>query len=172
MFLTLASLLFGKSTSNPSYTISYGSSKAKYKLINYFDLGCTHCAEFYRHVFPLIKKNFCEKGKVLFIYKPYPIHQETLIFMSCCLVLNPAQKQALFETLMEINTPVTTDIIRACMKVLKMPCSAPTSDVLQDALYLTSQHNFESLPVMFLDGKRLNDNDQDRIVPFLEETCR
>ena len=91
--------------------------------------------------------------------------------MSCCTVLNEAQKQALFETLMEINTPVTTDIIRECMKVLRTPCPVTTSDVIQDALYVTNHYNFESLPVMFLDRKCLNENDQDNIMKFLERTC-
>lgn len=171
MLLIWVSFLFCKPIAKSSYTVFYGSSKAQYKLVNYFDLGCTHCAEFYRHIFPIIKKNFCDKGRLLFVYKPYPIHQETLIYMSCCTVLNLAQRQALFETLMEINSSVTTDIIRKCMKVLKIPCPTPTSRVMQDALSLTQQCNFESLPVMFLDGKRLSDKNQDNIVQFLEKTC-
>lgn len=170
MLSAFASLLFCKPIQKYPYAVFYGSTKAKHKLVNYFDIGCTHCAEFYRHTFPVIKKNFCDKGKLLFIYTPYPIHQETLVYMSCATVLNKAQKQALFETLMEIEISVTTDVIRECMKVLKTPYLPPTSRVLQDALSLTQRHNFDSLPVMFLDKKKLRDEDQDNLVPFLTRT--
>lgn len=151
------------------YAVFYGSSKAECKLESYFDIGCAHCAEFYRHIFPIIKKNFCDKGKLLFVYKPYPIHQETLVYMSCCTVLNHMQKQALFETLMEIENSVTTDIIYECMKVLKTPRPTLTSRVIREALSLTQRRNFKSLPVIFLNGKRLDDESQDNIVSFLEK---
>ena len=167
MLLAFTALLFCKPIQKYPYAVFYGSTKAKHKLVNYFDIGCTHCAEFYRHTFPVIKKNFCDKGKLLFIYTPYPIHKETLIYMSCSTRLNSEQKQALFETLMEIEIPVTTDVIRECMKVLKTPYLDPTSRVLQDALSLTQQKNFDALPVMFFDGKRLRDDEQDNLVPFL-----
>ncbi len=164
--------LFCKSIVKHPYSVSYGSSKAKYKLVNYFDMGCTHCADFYRRIFPIIKKNFCDKGKLLFIYKPYPVHQETLFYMSCCTVLNQAQKQALFETLMELDVPLTVEVIRACMKVLKTPCPDPTTGVIRDALSVTQRCNFESLPVMFLNKNRLSDDEQNNIVPFLDRNLK
>lgn len=155
------------------YVVTYGSPKAKYVLVNYFDIGCSHCVEFYHNVFPTLKKKFCDTGKVLFVFRPYPIHQETLIFMSCCTALNKGQKQALFETLMEMDEPVTTDTISECMSVLKIPSSnllsKPTACVLQDALVLTEKYSFESLPVMFLNEKLLTDNQQDNVLEFLEK---
>lgn len=171
MLFVLVSFLFCETTTKYPYAVFYGSSQARHKLVNYFDIGCTHCMDFYRHIFPIIKKNFCDKGKLLVIYTPYPIHQETLLYMSCCTVLDGAQKKALFETLMEMDTSITTDIIRECMKVLKKSCLEPTSTVINDALSLTDQRSFDSLPVMFFDKKRLSDNTQDHIVQFLEKTC-
>lgn len=169
MLFVLISVIFCRSAIKQSYSVFYGSQKAHYKLVNYFDIGCSHCLDFYRDIFPIIKRNFCDTGKLLFIFKPYPIHEETLRYMSCCTILNRAQKRTLFETLMAMDTPLTENIICKCMKAFKLSCPTPTSRVIQDALHLTQQRNFESLPVMFFTKERLTDAEQDHIVQFLEK---
>lgn len=168
MFFLLFFFLFSKVITKHPYVVLYGSHKAKHVLINYFDIGCEHCLDFYRKIFPTIKKDFCNKGKLLFIYKPYPINQGTLAYMSCCQVLkDSAKNKALFETLMESDKPITLGIISECMEVLETPFPGITSQVLQDSLTLTQKQKFDGLPVMFFDKKRVSDDDQDNILKFL-----
>ena len=170
MLFLLIAFLFCKTPSKQPYVVLYGSLNAKHILISYFDIGCTHCLDFYRKIFPIIKNKFCDTNKLLFVYKPYPIHQETLAYMSCCTALQDREKKkALFETLMELDTPITNDIIAECMKVLKTPYPGITSEVLQDSLTLTQKQNFDSLPVMFFDKRKLRDDDQDDILRFLRK---
>jgi hypothetical protein len=92
--------------------------------------------------------------------------------MSFCSALNEKQKQAFFETLMELDIPITTDIMCACMKALKTSCPSLTSDVLHDALSLKKWCDFENLPAMFFNRKRLNDDEQDHIIQFLKENVK
>ena len=166
-FLTFT-LLLGHITKS-KYAISYGNHKAKHFIVNYFDLGCAHCIEFYKKILPKIRKKYCDKGKLLFIYEPYPVHHETLIYMTCCTDLNSAQKQALFETLMELDQTITPKIIEECMSVLKVPYKNPTSTVLEQAMRLTEEKQYENLPVIFFDGKELSDEQQDHLLEFLEK---
>lgn len=150
------------------YTISYGSKDAPHTLVSFFDMGCTHCATFFREKFPIIKKAWIENGQLRMIFKPYPIHQETLFFMSCCEGLTDIQKVILFETIMETEN-ANADHICAAMEILHRPFKLPTSSVLKEALMLTTTHEFTALPMMFFDDWPLSDEDQDNLIHFLQE---
>lgn len=165
-------LVFAIAKKTNEYTVSYGSKKAPHKLVNYFDLGCKHCVDFYRDTFPEIRCLFCDTGKLLFVFKPYPIHQETLIYMECCEMLTCQQRQALFETLMEIDVPVSKKTIEQCMKILKRPFKMPSAHILACALQMTQMLDFTSLPVMFLNNKRLSDEKQDNLIETLQHHCQ
>ena len=151
------------------YAITYGSPTAPHQLVSFFDMGCDHCADFYRDHFLTIQKKWIDTGKLCLTFKPYPVHGETLVFMACCEVLTAIERQLLFETLMEVKV-FSAEVIQKCMRVLKKPFQMPTAAVLKEALVITKIHKFEALPVMFFDGEPLNDTQQDTIMNFLEET--
>ena len=150
------------------YTISYGTKEAPHTLISFFDIGCTHCATFFREKFPIIKRTWVDNQQLRVVFKPYPIHQETVLFMSCCEGLTDIQKLILFETLMETESP-TTNTIQTAMEVLKCPFKMPTVSALKEALTLTTTHEFTALPMMFFDDWPLSDEDQDDLIHFLQE---
>ena len=150
------------------YSITYGDKTAPHELVSFFDIGCTHCATFFKEKFSIINKTWVENGQLRLVFKPYPIHQETVVFMSCCEELTAFQKLILFETLMETENP-SMEALHTAMKVLKRPFKMPTSSALKEALLLTSKHQFEALPMMFFDGWPLSDDDQDDLVHFLRK---
>lgn len=151
-----------------TYEITYGSSTAPYHCVDFFDIGCEQCVNFYRDHFPTIQKKWIDTGKLRFTFKPYPVQAETLVFMACCETLTTIERQLLFETLMEVKTP-SVAVIEQCMKVLKKPFQTPTVAVLKATLLITKIHKFDALPVLFFDHQRLNDAQQDGIIHFLEE---
>ena len=102
------------------------------------------------------------------VFKPYPIHQETIFFMSCCEGLTDLHKLIFFETMMETETP-SVDSMKTAMSVLRRPFRVPTSAALKEALLLTTIHEFTALPMMFFDGVILSDEDQDDLIRFLQE---
>lgn len=150
------------------YTISYGNKDAPHTLVNFFDIGCSHCATFFKERFPLIKKTWIDNGQLRTVFKPYPIHQETIFFMSCCEGLTDLQKLIFFETMMETEIP-SVDSMKTAMSVLRRPFRVPTSAALKEALLLKTIHEFTALPMMFFDGVILSDEDQDDLIRFLQE---
>ena len=58
--------------------ISEGSVDAKIKIIVYESLTCSHCANFHKNVYPDLKKEFIETGKVFIEYRNFPLNLAAL----------------------------------------------------------------------------------------------
>jgi protein-disulfide isomerase len=52
---------------------SLGSKKAPVTVIEYASLTCPHCANFHRNVFPRVKREYIDTGKIRFIVREFPI---------------------------------------------------------------------------------------------------
>lgn len=52
---------------------SLGKANAPVTVIEYASLTCPHCAHFQRDVFPRVKKEFIDTGKIRFIVREFPI---------------------------------------------------------------------------------------------------
>ncbi len=55
-----------------------GDDSASIKMIEFASLTCGHCAKFHNEVFPLIKKDYIDTGKISFIYRDFPLDKFAL----------------------------------------------------------------------------------------------
>ena len=55
-----------------------GDPKAPVTMIEYASATCPHCAEFHNDIWPGIKKDYVETGKVFFILREFPTDQTAL----------------------------------------------------------------------------------------------
>lgn len=63
-----------------------GNKNAPVTMIEYASLSCPHCASFTRESFGKIKKNYIDSGKVLFVFRNFPLNHpalEAAMFASC-----------------------------------------------------------------------------------------
>jgi protein-disulfide isomerase len=51
-----------------------GNPRAKVVLIEYAAPACPHCARFNATVFPIIKKNYIDTGKIYYVFRVFPIN--------------------------------------------------------------------------------------------------
>lgn len=63
----------------PGYTVAgddhtMGSPKAPVVIIEYAAPTCPHCAHFDEDVFPQIKQNYIDTGKVFYVFRVFPLH--------------------------------------------------------------------------------------------------
>ncbi len=58
--------------------ISEGSKNAKVKIIVYESLTCSHCANFHKKVYPNLKREFIDTGKVFIEYRSFPLNLAAL----------------------------------------------------------------------------------------------
>ncbi len=49
-----------------------GKSKATVAMIEFSDYFCPYCARFHNTTFDLVKQNYIDKGKLLYVYRDYP----------------------------------------------------------------------------------------------------
>lgn len=50
-----------------------GDPKAKVTVIEYASLTCGHCKHFQDEIYPLVKKNYIDTGKIRFVYRDFPL---------------------------------------------------------------------------------------------------
>ena len=55
-----------------------GVESANIEIIEFASLTCGHCAKFHNDVFPKIKEEFIDTGKVSFVYKDFPLDKFAL----------------------------------------------------------------------------------------------
>lgn len=52
-----------------------GNTNAPVTIVEFSDFQCPHCATFAEQIYPQIKKNYIDTGKIKFIFRNFPIYQ-------------------------------------------------------------------------------------------------
>jgi protein-disulfide isomerase len=52
-----------------------GDPKAKVTVIEYASLTCPHCAHYQETVYPVVKKNYIDTGKIRYAFRDFPLDQ-------------------------------------------------------------------------------------------------
>ena len=58
--------------------IVYGNSDAPIHVLEYYSLSCHHCSHFYEHIFPIIKKEYIDTGKVQWMKRSYALDRSSV----------------------------------------------------------------------------------------------
>ena len=83
-FLVLFFLISNKAESRIVDTIEalqekkIGDKEASIKIVEFASLTCGHCAKFHNEVFPKIKKEYIDTGKIVFTYRDFPLDKFAL----------------------------------------------------------------------------------------------
>lgn len=56
-----------------------GNKEAEIVLIEYSSLACPHCAEFHIQTLPKLKKNYIDKGHLIYVHRNFPTNKSSLI---------------------------------------------------------------------------------------------
>lgn len=75
---------------------SLGKADAPVVMIEYASATCPHCAEFHEKVFPLIKAEYIETGKVRFIFREFPLDK---LAMGAFMLARCAPSEKYFPTI-------------------------------------------------------------------------
>lgn len=74
--------------------MSLGKADAPVTVIEYSSLGCPHCAAFAQEVFPHLKADYIDKGKVRYISREFPLDQ---IAAAAAMLVRCAPQDKYFE---------------------------------------------------------------------------
>ena len=72
--------------------MAIGNADATVTVIEYASVTCPHCATFHETVFPAIKENYVDSGKVRYIYREFPTAPQALSMIGSMLARCAADK--------------------------------------------------------------------------------
>lgn len=143
-----------------------GNPDAPVRVEEFASLSCSHCANFYKDVFPQLKEKYIDTGKVFFVYTDFPLNPSALDAAMVARCLPPAHYfnfiKMLFENqaqwafsenyrqTLQSNTALlgmSTDAFNACLnnEDLRKALAA----VVQEA---NTKHKIQSTPSFVLNG--------------------
>ena len=147
---------------------SMGDESAPIKMTEFASLTCGHCAKFHNEVFPKIKKEYIDTGKILFTYKDFPLDKFALKasviarcsgndkFFSFLKVLYNKQKdwtrtQDPFKSLLKIAKlgGLKNDEIKVCVGNKSIE-----DGILKQRLSSSKKFDIKATPTIFFNGKK------------------
>ena len=146
-----------------------GSVGAPVIMIEYASLACSHCAEFTTKVFPKLKKEYVDTGKVLYIYRDFPLDRLSLVaaMLGECYKGNQSFFSYIkavfgsFETL--IATYKDLGLLSNIAKISNISsdefkrCTTDESlmdKVINRKFLAVNKLNVDATPAFFIDGRR------------------
>ena len=149
---------------------SLGNESAPIKMIEFASLTCGHCAKFHNEVFPKIKKDYIDNGKIFFTYQDFPLDKFALKasviarcsgkdkYFSFLKVLYKKQKdwtrsQDPFKSLLKIAKlgGLKNDEIKVCVSNKSIE-----DGILKKRLNSTKKFEIKATPTIYINGKKYN----------------
>ena len=147
-----------------------GEKKAPIKMIEFASLTCGHCAKFHNEVFPLIKQNYIDTGRIHFTYNDFPLDKYALKasviarcsgnekFFNFLKVLYNKQKdwtrtQDPFKSLLKIAKlgGLKNDEIKVCVGNKSIE-----DGLLKQRLNSTKNFDIKATPTIYINGEKYN----------------
>lgn len=151
--------------------MALGSKDAAVTIVEYASMTCPHCAAFNEQVFPKIKSEYIDTGKVRYIFREFPLDIKAAAgsMLSRCIANGDASKyfavtDMLFrqqsdwvvknttETLTRIGKQagLTQQQVEACLKD-----QALLDKIAADQKYASDVLKVDSTPTFFINGEKI-----------------
>ncbi len=69
--------------------MALGSPDAPITVVEYFSFSCSHCARFHREIFPELKRDYIETGKIRFVVRDFPSNLAALTAAALARCIGP-----------------------------------------------------------------------------------
>jgi len=169
--------------------IVIGSAKAPLTITEYASMSCPHCGAFGENVFPMLRTNFIDTGKVRFVFREFPLDPTAAAasMLARCIAQNDAEKYLdAVQTLFRLQDQLVAETKQTLFFVGKMKGMSPeevsgcVKDQAQldrlaaDQQYALKQLNVVSTPTFFLNGVKLQgsmsyEELEERLKPMLRK---
>ena len=169
--------------------IVIGSAKAPLTITEYASMSCPHCGSFGENVFPMLRTNFIDTGKVRFVFREFPLDPKAAAasMLARCIAQNDAEKYLdAVQTLFRLQDQLVAETKQTLFFVGKMKGMSPeevsgcVKDQAQldrlaaDQQYALKQLNVVSTPTFFLNGVKLQgsmsyEELEERLKPMLRK---
>ena len=145
-----------------------GTEEANIEIIEFASLTCGHCAKFHNEVFPKIKKEFIDTGKVSFIYQDFPLDKFAL---KASVIARCSGEKKFFSFLKVLYSKQkdwtrTEDTFRSLLKIAKLGglkneeikvCVGNKSiedGILKQRLNASKKFDINATPTLYINGEK------------------
>ena len=145
-----------------------GTEEANIEIIEFASLTCGHCAKFHNEVFPKIKKEFIDTGKVSFIYQDFPLDKFAL---KASVIARCSGEKKFFSFLKVLYSKQkdwtrTDDPFRSLLKIAKLGglkndeikvCVGNKSiedGILKQRLNASKKFDINATPTLYINGEK------------------
>jgi protein-disulfide isomerase len=169
--------------------ISIGSANAPITLTEYSSMTCPHCAAFGQNVFPMLRSNYIDTGKVRFVFREFPldIKAAAASILARCIGKGDSEKylgavEMLFKLQDRLMTQTKETLIYVGRQhnMSEQDVKTCEEDRVQfdklnaDQQYAVREVKVTSTPTFFLNGIRLQgsmsfEELEERIQPLLKQ---
>lgn len=145
-----------------------GDPKAPITMIEYASMTCGHCARFAIEVFPILKKNFIDTGKVRYVLREFPLDPLAAAGAMLARCAGDDKRQAMVELLFAqqrnwafVNKPV--DALRDLVKQTGMGEKAFDACLSDQAMFdkinaarsfASEKFGIDATPTFFINGDK------------------
>lgn len=151
-----------------SNDIVIGKKNATITIIEYSSLTCPHCAEFHNYAFNLLKKNYIDKGMVLYVHRNFINNSPDLIASMLAHCSNQYTKfiQVLFEN--QESWAFREDYENSLHNIAKLSGMESSkikncinnknlsNIIYQNTIDASKILNVKSIPTFFINGKKID----------------
>jgi protein-disulfide isomerase len=151
--------------------MALGPADASVTIVEYASMTCPHCAAFTENVFPKIKSEFIDTGKIRFVFREFPLDIKAAAgsMLARCIAKTDAGKyfavvDLLFKQQTEWAGPKTTEILKRIGKQAGLSeqnvedClkdQALLDKIAADQKYANEVLKVNSTPTFFINGEML-----------------
>ena len=147
-----------------------GNESAPIKMIEFASLTCGHCAKFHNEVFPQLKRDYIDNGKIYFTYKDFPLDKFAL---KASVIARCSGKEKYFSFLKVLykkqrDWTSSQDPFKSLLKIAKLGglkndeikvCVSNKSiedGILKNRLNSTKKFEIKATPTIYINGKKYN----------------
>ena len=151
--------------------MALGPADASVTIVEYASMTCPHCAAFTENVFPKIKSEFIDTGKIRFVFREFPLDIKAAAgsMLARCIAKDDAAKyfaviDLLFKQQTEWAGPKTTEILKRIGKQAGLSeqnvedClkdQALLDKIAADQKYASEVLKVDSTPTFFINGEKI-----------------
>ena len=148
-----------------------GKNDAKINLIIYESLTCSHCANFHREIYPLLKENFIDKGIVNIEFRNFPLDIAALNASKIAHCKNDGDSKILHllyknqnswakgNSLEEFNKNLEKLVLSENLNLNFIDCinnSEIEDYILEDRIDAVKKYNINATPTLIIMGKKFD----------------
>ena len=148
-----------------------GKNDAKINLIIYESLTCSHCANFHREIYPLLKDNFIDKGIVNIEFRNFPLDIAALNASKIAHCKNDGDSKILHllyknqnswakgNSLEEFNKNLEKLVLSENLNLNFNDCinnSEIEDYILEDRIDAVKKYNINATPTLIIMGKKFD----------------